>query len=335
MKLLNIKITRRTVQIGLGSLWLFDSLLQLQRQMFTSNFANQVIANAAQGQPHIVSGPMHFFVHIFLYNPVLFNSFTVITQLALGILILNKRTTRLGLIFSIGWGLFVWYIGEGFGGIFGLHTLILMGAPGAALIYAILALAVMPPKPEPKTKTDNSPAYWLAFVWAFLWIGGAIYQLFSWQNNVSAISSMLSNNSNNMPGWLASLDIHLSNVINGFGNGANSPSAMHMSATQMTQMQPQQYAGFWFILLLAMLQAVIGIAVLFPGYIRKIAIGLGIILSLIFWVVGQSFGGIFTGLSTDPNSGPLFILLGIAILSCPNIDQKISKFIDHLESMLT
>jgi len=33
------------------------------------------------------------------------------------------------------------------------------------------------------------------------------------------------------------------------------------------------------------------------------------VLSLSYWVLGQGFGGILTGTATDPNSGPLFVLL--------------------------
>ena len=134
-----VRITKRTIQIALGVLWLLDGALQLQPQMFTSNFATQVIAPAAQGQPRLVSGVMHFAIRVFLLHPAIFNSFIAITQLGLGVLILWKRSVKLGLILSIGWGLFVWYVGEGLGGLASGHTLLLMGAPGAALIYATVS----------------------------------------------------------------------------------------------------------------------------------------------------------------------------------------------------
>jgi len=43
--------TRRGVQVSLGVLWLLDAALQLQPYMFTSDFANQVLAPTGQGQP--------------------------------------------------------------------------------------------------------------------------------------------------------------------------------------------------------------------------------------------------------------------------------------------
>ena len=40
---------------------------------------------------------------------------------------------------------------------------------------------------------------------------------------------------------------------------------------------------------------------------------LATVLNLIYWVVGQGFGGIFAGGATDPNAGPLFIVLPRAV----------------------
>jgi len=333
MHILNKEITNRTFQLILGYLWLLDGLLQLQRQMFTSNFANQVIATAASGQPRVISGPMHLAIHLFLLNPKLFNSLAALTQLAIGFLILNKKSVRVGLVLSIIWGLFVWYIGEGIGGIAGLHTILLMGAPGAALIYVILAASIFPKKN--KLLNKSYPSYWLVFAWLIFWVGGAIYMLLPGQNSVSDLSTMIGSNAQGLPGWLASLDIHTSNVLSSLGSSTTSSSQMHMSASQMSQMGAQQYGGFWLIIIFVVIQLAVGTFVLFGSKLRKYAIYVGIILSLIFWVIGQSFGGIFTGLGTDPNSGPLFIILGIAILAIPNIDKKLSDLLDKIESILT
>lgn len=38
-------------------------------------------------------------------------------------------------------------------------------------------------------------------------------------------------------------------------------------------------------------------------------------LNLIYWVVGQGFGGLATGSATDVNSGPLFVLLARALFT--------------------
>lgn len=300
--------------------------------MFTSNFATQVITPAAQGQPRIVSGVMHFLVHIFLLHPAVCNSLIAIIQLGLGALILWKRTVKLGLILSAGWGVFVWYGGEGLGGLLSTHTLLLMGAPGAALLYVILALGVMPLKDH---KEAQQPALWLAIVWAVLWIGGAVYQLLPPQNSISGLSSMVFGNTSGAPGWLATLDAHVASIINGFGTSTTSMANVHMTASQMAQMSIQPGSGYWFILLLALVQLCIGLAIFMPSTVRKLAIALGIFVSVVFWVVGQRLGGYYTGLATDPNAAPLFILLGVAVLGCTDLDRKMSIMIDRVERAIT
>lgn len=38
-----------------------------------------------------------------------------------------------------------------------------------------------------------------------------------------------------------------------------------------------------------------------------------IVLSALFWVVGQDFGGILAGHATDPSAGPLYVLLAFSL----------------------
>jgi hypothetical protein len=40
---------------------------------------------------------------------------------------------------------------------------------------------------------------------------------------------------------------------------------------------------------------------------------LAIALNIVYWVLPQGLGGIFAGGSTDPNAGPLFVLLACAM----------------------
>ncbi|MGH7142373.1 MAG: hypothetical protein ACREF5_02825 [Candidatus Saccharimonadales bacterium] len=341
------KVTaQRKVQIVLGLLWLLDGALQLQNQMFTSSFASRVIALAAQGQPQFVTGPMTFGIHLFLMHTAIFNSLFAATQLGIGVLILWKRTVLPGLLLSVLWGFIVWVFGEGYGGIFSAHTLLLMGAPGAVIIYVILALAVMPLKDKAKEPRDRPRiAYWLVFVWLVLWVGGGVYQLLPGQDSTSDMSSMIAANASDAPGWLSSLDTRVANTIQGFGKTAMSKNtqtaaSMHMTAGQMAQMptqtqtSTQSNSGNLFILLLAVIDICIGFGVLKRGITRKLAISLGIIFSLVFWVIGQRMGGYFTGLETDPNSGPLFVFLGLTILCVSDLDEKLSGLGYKIQSAL-
>jgi hypothetical protein len=328
--LLKTKFMKRGVQISLGLLWLVDGALQLQHQMFSSAFATQVIAPAGQGQPIAIYGPINFEIHMILLHPAIFDAFFAIIQLALGVLILNKRTVKIGLLASVAWGLGVWYMGEGLSGMLSGHAMLLIGMPGAALIYAILALAVLPHKNNKGKKVDNRPAYWLPIVWAVVWVGGAVYQLLPGQNTVTDVASSISGLAGGgSPGWLSALQIHVSNIILGYSPTAVSQmnSQMNMSGGHMGEITliSNHSTGYWFILLLAIVQAVIGLLIFLPRIYRKIAVALGITLSLTFWFLGQSLGTYYSGLATDPNSGPLFIILGIAILGCSQLDFKLLK----------
>jgi len=287
-------ITKRKIQVVLGVLWLIDGFLQLQHQMFTVNFARTVIDGAATGQPLIVAGPIHIAVHLITAHPAIYDTIFILIQLLIGILILNKKTVRQGLILSCLWGVGVWYFGEGMGGILSGNTNLIMGAPGAVIIYVILALAVMPNSKEDQTKTH--PAFWLPIFWGLFWIGGAIYQLLPGQNSASDLASMLNINSVYAPHYLASLD--------------------NWSARQVT------LYGFKFIWILALVEFLIGVFIFMPKPYKQVSLLLGSILAIVFWVLGQSLGGYFTGLMTDPNSGPLFVILAITILGCPILKNQ-------------
>jgi hypothetical protein len=165
--------TRRRLQLVLGGLWLLDGLLQLQPFMFGSGFARDVLDPAAAGQPRVVGGLVHASAAVVLWHPVVLNSAFALCQLALGVGLLWRPSSRLALGASVVWALGVWAFGEGVGGVLsgaGLAD----GAPGAALLYAVLACAAWP---AADGDADIPPARWLAGVWAVMWVGFAIVEL--------------------------------------------------------------------------------------------------------------------------------------------------------------
>lgn len=178
-------------------------------------------------------------------------------------------------------------MGEGFGGLLSAQTTLLMGAPGAALLYAVISLGIMP-RGRRADRTPRRPAQWLGLVWVIVWLGGAVLQLVQGQNTAADLSVMIHGMASGAPGWLASLDLHAAAWL--------------------------LHAGDWFIILLVFVQALIGALALCGQGWRRLAIGAGVLLSVAFWIVGQSLGGYYTGLATDPSTAPLMILLGIAVL---------------------
>jgi hypothetical protein len=140
--------------------------------MFTRGFATQVIAPAGQGQPGFVSGPVHWASTVIAAHPVAWNVPFVAVQLLLGVGLLVPRTARPALAASIAWALGVWYFGEGLSGLASGHASMPTGAPGSALIYALLAGAAWPGRDGAR----EAPAPWLRFAWAALWVGAAVLQ---------------------------------------------------------------------------------------------------------------------------------------------------------------
>jgi hypothetical protein len=41
---------------------------------------------------------------------------------------------------------------------------------------------------------------------------------------------------------------------------------------------------------------------------------LGVAMALDWWVLGQAFGQLSSGMATDPNTGPLLVLLALSIM---------------------
>jgi hypothetical protein len=277
-------LTRRHLQIGLGILWLLDGVLQMQSFMYTRGFAEQVIAPAGQGQPGFVSTPMHLASTVMAAHPVAWNVSFAGIQLLIGAGLLMPRTARVALAVSIAWGLGVWYLGEGLGGIASGQASLLTGAPGSALLYAVLGAAAWPHDDASRER----PAAWLPIAWAVVWIGGAVLQVLPGQNSGTAIASALTGGAGGAPTWLA----RLADSAGGWAAGG----------------------GTAMVLGLAGLQVLIGACALIR-VTRVPAVVLGLALTLDFWVLGQHAGALYSGQATDPNTGPVLALMGIAVLS--------------------
>src|SRR5207248_8766205 len=164
------RITRRHLQVALGLFWLLDAALQAQPFMFTRGFATQVIAAVGAGQPGFFSAPVHWASTVIAAHPVAWNVPFAGTQLLLGVGLLVPRSARVALAASIAWALGVWYLGEGLSGLASGHASLITGAPGSALIYALLAAAAWP-----RGGPEEAPASWLVHAWALLWVGAAIF----------------------------------------------------------------------------------------------------------------------------------------------------------------
>jgi hypothetical protein len=276
-------VTRRDLQVVLGVLWLLDGALQAQPFMFTRGFAAQLIAPTGQGQPGVVSGPVHLASMMIAAHPFAWNLLFAGTQVLLGVGLLVRRAARVALLASIGWALGVWYMGEGLSGLASGHASLLTGAPGSALLYAVIAAAAWP-----SGRVDQAPARWLVWAWALLWVGSAVLQLLPGQNSGQDLSSLLTTGAGQAPHWLAGLDTSAASWVS--RNGALAVYGLVAA------------------------EFLVGVGAL-SRRTRAWALVIGLVLIIAIWAIGQGFGLLFSGQATDPNSGPLIALMAVALLT--------------------
>lgn len=254
--------------------------------MFGTGFATQIISPAGDGQPEFVSAPVHWAARVIAAHPVAWDVPFAAIQLSIGLGLLVPRTARAALAASILWSLGVWFFGEGLGGLAGGHASLLTGAPGAALLYGVIGLAAWPTREG----LDEEPARWLPFAWATLWVGGAVFQALPGQNTGSAIAGALADGADGAPGRLRGLESSVGAWISHHGSPV--------------------------VVTLVAVEALIGLAAL-VGRSRGIAAAAGLALAVAIWVVAQDFGQLYSGRATDPNTGPLIVLMAVALLVFP------------------
>jgi uncharacterized membrane protein len=295
-------LSKRMICYVLGFLWLLDGALQLQSFMFTPGFAHQIIAPAAAGQPFFVSAPINWNARIIAEHPALVNGFFASVQLVLGLAFLAKRMLRQAIVASIIWSTGVWYLGEGLGGLAGGHVTALLGAPGAAVLYSVLALAAWPERSGSASATmppgRDRPPRWALSAWGFLWLGYAVLNLLPGNIHPTALSEQLAENASSVPSWLAGIDRTLGSAFASAGAGA--------------------------VALTVVVELAIGLLAFSSSRLRLPAVCAGIALAGLYWAVGQSFGQLLGGQATDPSTGPLVIVLGLAAIGAMRRNDLVS-----------
>jgi cytochrome oxidase Cu insertion factor (SCO1/SenC/PrrC family) len=281
--------SRRGCQTALGLVWLLDGALQFQSFMYSNGFISALKATEA-GQPHWLANSIDWAANAANSNLALFNTLFALIQVAIGLGLLYRPSVKPALALSIAWSLGVWWFGEGCGMIFAGTANPMTGAPGAVLLYALIAVLVWP---------SSRPAGLLSardarFAWGALWLGMAYLWLLPANSSANATFNAI----------------------------MMSPTGMvpHTGMTWLTRIQGRAEVaaignGEVIALVLAAVSAAIAVAV-WVNWRPRPFLALAIVLSLGYWVIGQSFGGIiYTGNATDPNAGPLFVLLAAVMYS--------------------
>ena len=279
---------RRALQLGLAGIWLLDALLQYQAFMFSTGFS-QMIGGTAAGNPGVVASPITWDATLVAHHAVLVNSIFATIQLLLAIGIAWRPTVRPALAASIAWALGVWWFGEGLGMVLTSSASPVNGAPGAVIIYALLAVLLWPAdragRPAPFTAARAIGAPVARALWLVLWLSLAYFALLPGNRAPQALNGMIAGMESGEPGWLAALD-----------RGAASLLA---------------HQGLAASIVLAIALVIIAVGVYLPPPATRATLVLAIVVAAVIWVFGQAFGTILTGGGTDPNSGLLLILLAL------------------------
>jgi hypothetical protein len=280
---------RRVLQLALAAIWLLDGLLQYQSFMYTQAFG-LMIGGTAQGNPGVIARPISWNAALVEHHLVLLNTVFATIQLLLGLGIAYRPTVRVALAASIAWSLAVWWFGEGLGGVLSGGVSPVNGAPGAVILYALLAVLLWPADrpgvtaPFVAARAVGAPVARL--LWLALWGSLAYFALTPANRAPQALHDLLVDMTGGEPGWVTGLEIHAASVLANQGLAAS--------------------------IVLAVALIVLAVGVVLPPPLARGTLILALVAAAFIWVFGEAFGQLLAGGATDPNSAPLLALLALA-----------------------
>jgi hypothetical protein len=274
-------------------MWLLDGVLQYQPVMFTRAFG-QMLAESATGNPAVVAEPITWAARIIEHNPAPTNAAFATIQVALGLGIAWRRTVRVTLAASIVWSLAVWWFGEGLGGVL-LGDASPFEAPGAVILYALLAVLLWPAATATRSARRGRGSFVAQrplgaraarALWLVLWGSLAYFTVLPANRAPQGMHDMITEMAAGEPPWLASIN-----------RGAASLLADHGLASSVV---------------VAVIFAAIAVGIFLPRPLVRVTVVAAVVVSLAICLVAQDLGAILAGGSTDVNSGPLLALIALA-----------------------
>ena len=280
---------QRLLQLALAAIWLLDGVLQFQAFMFTKGFS-EMLGGTSAGNPAIIADPINWSARLIAAHPVGTDATFAAVQVLIGLGIANRRTVRVALAGSIGWAVAVWWLGEGLGGVLSGGASPLNGAPGAVILYALLAVLLWPAAGRGRQASfEAARAVGLTAartLWLILWGSLAYFALTTDNRAAQGLHDMVAGMASGEPGWLAAINRGTAAILNHHGLGAS--------------------------IVLAAVLVIIALGLFLPPPAAKVTVIMAIVLSLAIWVAAQDLGTILTGGGTDPNSGLLLALVALA-----------------------
>jgi len=279
---------RRRLQLVLAGLWVLDGVLKLQPYMFTKDFAPMTLGDAADGAPSWLAGPINWAERLTSEHPVGLMILFALAELVVGFAIAYRPTVKFGLIACLCWVPFLWFFAEGFGGLATPSAGPLSGAPGASILYGLLAVVLWPTdRPGTSEAVRHVGARAAKIGWVVLWGLLAVLCFRPANTAPNAISDIISDNAVGTPNWYTSLLDHATTLTHGRG--------AEVSIT------------------LGVLLALVAVSVLVSDRrVVRAGLVLGIVLAALIWVFAEGFGMPYMGMATDPDTGPLLAVIAIA-----------------------
>ncbi|MGH9080676.1 MAG: hypothetical protein ACRDYE_11500 [Acidimicrobiales bacterium] len=283
------------MQLALATFWLLDGILQLQAFFFTKSFGLQMISGMSSGNPSVVARPITWSATAIGHHAVLTDAIFAVVQITIAFAIAWRPTLKTGLVASIVWSAGVWWIGEALGGILNGTADPVNGAPGAVILYALLAVLLWPTDraapgaPFVAARSVGGPI--ARGLWVVLWGSLAYLAVLGINRSPRYLRDLISGETSGEPRWLAILDRHAASMVD--------------------------HHGLLVSTVLAILLLIVAAGAYFPAVLANATLVLAAVIGLVVWVVGENFGALFTNGATDLNSGPLLILLAAAYWRWP------------------
>lgn len=310
-------LTQQRLRQLLGLLWLVDGLLQLQPMMFTMNMVNGVMVPMVHAQPGPIAASLNWIVQVTTQNLTLVNICIAVIQILIGLSLLSGKWVKGTLIVSIIWAFIVWYGGEGMSMLLTGQASAFTGAPGAVLLYALLALVLYPRRSTATASTTNGGMLLqkdypgllsreqLLLIFAGFWVVMALLQIqpYWWQQG------------------------QISQGIGGMvGQGGWNSFLVDPVLSWLSSVTTNSEITLNIAFIIIFLGLGIALAVLKDRQVRPFLL-ISIIVSLAIWWFAEAFGMIFTGMATDFNSGLLLVV--IALACWPVVRQPVAQESPH------
>lgn len=280
---------QQTFRLILATVWLLDAALQLQPVMFTpgANGFSGMLRVSAGGNPGWFHSIVIWNASIVDHEAILTDAIFAAIQFLIAFGIIYKRSCKPALALSIVWAVAVWWFGESAGEIFQGGATPFGGGPGGVLFYAVLAILLWPSEgpDEPFVAARSVGVTPAKGIWAGVWGLLAVLSVIGSGRSPAALQDLVSSTAAGEPGWLARIDRSSGSLLLNHGTAI----AFGLSIVCL----------------------IVALGVFLRPRMTRVTLVLAIVVFSLVWVAVQNFGGVLAGGATDPNSGPLVILLAL------------------------